>query len=153
MKHHPRFVTFAALALAAVLAERPARAEPVDIEVFSDQRYPVFGIEAAGRRGARITLYDLGAPARLLEPLNAGLPGNLEEAKAATMARIHRIGLDEFKRRLREAYSGQLKAFEYRIRSYPAVVFDQGASVIYGVTDLPEALRCYRTWRASRNEP
>ncbi len=41
---------------------------------------------------------------------------------------------------------GLLKAAEYGIDRYPAIVFD-GYAVVYGVTDIGEALRQYRVWQ------
>jgi integrating conjugative element protein (TIGR03757 family) len=47
---------------------------------------------------------------------------------------------------LQRAASGLLKAAEYGIDRYPAVVFD-GHAVVYGVTDLYDAVRHFETWR------
>ena len=52
----------------------------------------------------------------------------------------------ELVRKVKNAYAGVLKAMTYGIDRYPAMVFDHGAAVIYGVTDLNEALEAYRQW-------
>ncbi|MGH8549953.1 MAG: TIGR03757 family integrating conjugative element protein [Blastocatellia bacterium] len=145
-----RLRSITAVSLAALLAAQPAGAEPVQVEVFSDAFHPVAGIAAAQDPDAWITNYDLDAAVRLTRELGAGLPRTLEEAKAFAMARIDAIGVDEVKRRYQEAYGGLFKAFEYGIRRYPAIVFDQGAAVVYGVADLSEALRIYRNWKAAQ---
>ena len=55
-------------------------------------------------------------------------------------------GMDQESDAAQRAASGLLKAAEYGIDRYPAVVFD-GDAVVYGVTDLDEALRHYREWQ------
>lgn len=101
-----RLFSITVLSSALFLAARSACAEPVEVEVFSNDHFPVAGIERAQKPDFRITTYNLDAPARLAKEFGAGLPGALGEAKALAMANI-----DEIKRRFREAYGGQFKAF------------------------------------------
>ena len=46
----------------------------------------------------------------------------------------------------KNAAIGLAKAVQYGIDRYPAIVFD-GRVVVYGVTDLVEALDRYKAWR------
>ena len=41
---------------------------------------------------------------------------------------------------------GLVRAAEYGIDRYPAIVFD-GQAVVYGITDIGEALSHYRMWQ------
>lgn len=143
----------ALLAIILLLAALGVNAEsgPREIEIFTDENFPIAGIETLRKSGAQITVYDLGAPQRVARALGAGLPGDPEQAKAAMRAKVDAMGMDEIKRRFRAAYTGLVQALNYRIERYPAVVFDRGDAVIYGVTDLSEALRQYRDWRAGLN--
>lgn len=134
------------------IAGRIACAEPAAVEIFTDGTFPIRGIDAAAKSGTRVTLFDLDAPKRWAAELNTELPGNPQAARTAAMAWIEANGgIEQAKRDLQEAYAGHLKAFRYGIKKLPAIVFDGGASVIYGVKDLTEALDRYRN-RSARNE-
>jgi integrating conjugative element protein (TIGR03757 family) len=50
---------------------------------------------------------------------------------------------------MQQAAIGLAKAVQYGVDRYPAMVFDGGA-VIYGVTDIHQALLRYRQWREGR---
>lgn len=47
--------------------------------------------------------------------------------------------------RMRRAALGLSRAMQYGVDHYPAIVVD-GRAVVYGVTDLEEALSRYRAW-------
>lgn len=51
---------------------------------------------------------------------------------------------------LRAAYAGPAQALRYRLTKLPAVVFDRGAAVVYGVPDVAEATRLYQHWKEAR---
>jgi integrating conjugative element protein (TIGR03757 family) len=51
---------------------------------------------------------------------------------------------------LSHAYEGLVKAQQYRLDRLPAIVFDNGQAVVYGVTDLEAALSHYRQWRRAQ---
>ena len=48
---------------------------------------------------------------------------------------------------LENAANGLLKAKQYGIDRYPAIVFD-GRAVVYGITDIQAATQRYRQWQA-----
>lgn len=122
----------------------PAGAEPT-IEVFSDERFPITGIDSVRERfGIEVTNYDLGAPKRWTAEMSVNLPVVPQQAKAVLLSRFEKIGMDKVKQSLQEAYIGHMKAYQYAITRYPAIVFDQGKSVVYGVVNLPQALRIYQ---------
>ena len=123
-----------------------------EIEIFTDENFPIAGIEVLRESGVQITVYDLGAPQRVARALGAGLPGDPVQAQTAMRAKVDAMGMDEIKRRFQAAYTGLVQALNYRIERYPAIVFDRGDAVIYGVTDLSDALRQYRNWSAELNE-
>ena len=125
---------------------------PREIEIFTDPGYPVTGVGAARESGITVTVYDLSAPKRAARTLGAGLPANLEQARAIVLERVNAIGAEEMKRRFKNAYRGQIQAVRYRLERYPAIVFDRGRAVVYGMTDAVEALRQYRIRRAEHDE-
>jgi integrating conjugative element protein (TIGR03757 family) len=115
-----------------------AEGEPA-IEVFTDTtRFPVTSAGAA-------TVYDLSAPRRLAADLGRGLPRDPAAAEALARARIAGAAGN-----LRTAYEGPMKALRYGLAKIPAVVFGQGQAVVYGVTDVAEAIRWYRRWQEAR---
>jgi integrating conjugative element protein (TIGR03757 family) len=125
------------LPLAASLVLMTAQAsEPPVVEVFTDTtRFPLTGTED-------VTVHDLSAPARLPRLLSQGLPRDPRAAEAIARARLQGAGPE-----LREAYAGWAQAHAYGITRIPATVFDRGAAVVYGVTDVGEARALYRRWR------
>jgi integrating conjugative element protein (TIGR03757 family) len=128
------------LPLAALLVTTAARADAIPaIEIFTDAtRFPVMHAGTA-------TVYDLSAPRRVEADLSRGLPK--DPGAAAAVARARFAGAAGS---LRSAYAGPAKALQYRLTKLPAVVFDRGAAVVYGVTDVAEAMRFYRRWKEGR---
>lgn len=134
MKYAPAWLF--ALALAGLPA--PAAGAPV-IEVFTDGR--LFPIVHAGSA----TVYDLAEAGRLEAALGQGLPKDPAAAKALALARRAPLEAD-----LRAAYAGRTLALRYGLSKIPAVVFDRGVAVVYGVADVAEAARRYDRWKEAR---
>ena len=57
-------------------------------------------------------------------------------------------GRQALQQQLITAYQGLSVAIQYQIDRYPAVLFDRGKAVVYGVTDLQQALGWYRQWQS-----
>jgi integrating conjugative element protein (TIGR03757 family) len=127
------------LLLAAWSVTARGAEDGVLIEVFTDAT--LFPVTSAGTA----TVYDLSAPRRLAADLGRGLPREPAAAETAARARIAGAGTN-----LRAAYEGPAKALGYGLAKIPAVVFGQGQSVVYGVTDVAAAIQLYRRWREGR---
>jgi integrating conjugative element protein (TIGR03757 family) len=126
--------------LAAVLATS-AQAEAPRIEVFTTARHPIVPAHRAG-----VEVYHLDAPAAIEAELSATLPPDPDGASQFASAWI--LGAwRELAEALTRAYRGLLKARQYGLARLPAIVFD-GRAVVYGITDLDQALGDYRRWRA-----
>jgi len=126
---------------------------PERIDIFYDDSVSLTGLDAvketpAGRTA--VHLYDMNTPERIEDELGHGLPPDPEKSKRILMERMQAIGIERLKQRFVAAYQGVISAQEYGIDRYPAIVFDDGASVVYGVADLQEALNRYRDWSAQR---
>jgi integrating conjugative element protein (TIGR03757 family) len=132
-----RGISIAGLMAMATLAVRAET--PLHIEVFTDATH--FPVTRAGPA----TVHDLSAPRRLEAALGQGLPRDPTVAEVLARARI--AGAAES---LRAAYAGPAQALRYRLAKIPAVVFDRGAAVVYGVPDVAEATRLYQRWKAAR---
>jgi|GEM_PF-2097275 len=126
---------------------------PNRIDIFYDDSVSLTGFEAAKETLAdrtAIHLYDMNAPERVEDELGHGLPPDPEQSKRILMERMQAIGIERLKQRFVAAYQGVINARKYGIDRYPSIVFDEGASVVYGVVDLQDALNRYRDWSAQR---
>lgn len=138
---HPTLLLVLAGAYCSLAAAGDA---PVSVEVFTDSRTPVVSV------GFTPTIYLLDAIARLQQSLSEGLPKDPTKAKALVLSRLQRMSSDS-SRELENAATGLLRAQEYGLNRYPAMVFD-GQAIVYGVTDLGVAQQHYAQWRG-RAEP
>lgn len=112
------------------------------VEVFTDPAlFPV----ALGNSGVAVEVHDLSAQQKLLDELDQGLPGN-NPALAKDMA-ASRLGTAGFRQRLADATTAALLASRYGIAKIPAIVFDRGAAVAYGLTDVGQAIQLYQRWK------
>jgi integrating conjugative element protein (TIGR03757 family) len=130
--------------LASIAAEAPA---PSRIDILSDAAHPVANVAAVQAQLGRATViryFAIDAQPRLEESLSKDLPANPEQARAIALQRIQALDRSTLEKELSESVEGLLLAQRYRITRYPAVVFDEGKSVVYGVTDLREAMRLYQ---------
>lgn len=134
------------LAISVYLGHPPAvLAEPLmTVVAFTDSRR--LPISNSGVPDVSVTVYDLSAPQRAIDELNAEikLPANKETATAIAKAFLQRHQVELVKRIL-PTYEGQTKAINYGISRYPALVFN-GLAVIYGITDIKKGLTYYQRW-------
>ena len=124
-------------------------AEQPFIEVIVSDSTPVTGIQALKRQGIAVKLYNLDDGKRLVSQLGTGLPSNQEAAKKILQQRFIKMGDRAVKAQFMQAYQGVIVGTQYGVIRYPAIVFDHGQSVVYGITDLPQALRLYQQWKKS----
>jgi len=130
--------------LSALLAPPSIALESV--EVFTDPAmFPVVtgNITTTGA-GSQIIIHDLSARKRLLDEISQGLPSDPAHAKDMAMARLNAGG---FRQRLVAAEVDAALTAQYGIVKLPAIVFDRGAAVAYGLTDVGQAIELYRRWQ------
>lgn len=127
----------------------PVHAEtlPTSIEVVYDQQQQLSNTQWVRDQGIPVNLYNLNAPDVLLEQLDQGLPNRLEPAKKMLLVKFQKMGHERLKHRFMTAYQAIIKATEYQLERYPAIVFDKGQSVIYGMNDLKAATLRYQQWK------
>lgn len=116
---------------------------PTQIEAFTNSRYPITN---ATEPDVPVQIHDLDAPARLEEKLSLGLPSDPKQAKAAALKHLEALGADRLAKMVNQAYEGTTQAMNYELVKVPAVVFDNGTSVIYGITDIDDAIKRYQAW-------
>lgn len=138
--------------LASIAAEAPV---PSRIDLLSDAAHPVANVSAVQAqlgRAVTIRYFTIDAQARLDKSLSKDLPANPEQARAIALQRIQALDRSKLEKELAESVQGLLLAQRYGITHYPAIVFDDGKSVVYGVTDLREALRLYQQSTAGQRK-
>lgn len=143
------FLSFFPLLLYWVLMVVPlsdAKAETVQVTFFGNNQYQPLNIEWVNPQEAfKITVFNLDAHKNLEEELSAGLPkGDLDQATVIARQRVSAIP----QTRWDSLFEGLMLARKWNIQRYPAVVFGDGESVIYGVCDLQKAVEY---WTLSRD--
>ncbi|MBL3528497.1 MAG: TIGR03757 family integrating conjugative element protein [gamma proteobacterium endosymbiont of Lamellibrachia anaximandri] len=116
---------------------------PAQIEMFTNSRYPITNTT---KTSLPVQIHDLDAPARLEQELSTGLPSDPKQAKAVALKHLEALGAERLAEMLNQAYEGTTQAMNYALVKIPAVVFDHGSSVIYGITDIDDAIKRYRAW-------
>ncbi len=117
------------------------------IEVFTSDSYPITGENRLNKQGIKIQHYNLDDGDRMVaNKLEANLPKNQQAAEAEMTKRIKRIGQAALSKMFNDAFQGIIIGTRYGLTRYPAVVFNQGASVVYGVTDINKAVALYHQW-------
>lgn len=141
----------AALALFTAYAYAAERVYPASADIITDADHPVTGwatlVRVIGKD--KLRYFDLSAPRRLEEEIGSDLPADPTAAERIAKARLAKLGSD-IAMRFAEAYRGIVVAKTYALNRYPAIVFDRGAAVVYGETDVWKAVESYREWKAKR---
>lgn len=123
------------------------------IEVFVNQQTPIRNVgviqSALTRQGVMLAVYNLDAPAQLSQSLSQNLPLNATAAKKILQERLHQQGSTSLQQQYQIAYQGLAKSLAYELDRFPAIVFNHGQAVIYGVTDLKDALALYQRGSAA----
>lgn len=115
------------------------------IEVFTATELLITGAEHERNGAPTVMIYGVNGLDRFESALSDGLPADPETAKGEAVHRIQQLE-DARMEPAKNAAIGLAKAIQYGIDRYPAIMFDQRA-VVYGVTDLIEALDRYEAWQ------
>ena len=92
-----------------------------------------------------IQILNLDTVGNIEQRLSDGLPVDPLQARIMTDQRITQIGRSQLDAELRTAYLPLGTMMAYALDRYPVIIFDREA-VIYGVTDLAQAMNRYRLW-------
>lgn len=126
---------------------------PATMDIFTSAEFPIerigFIANTARARATELTLYRVDSLEELEQLLNENLPNDPERAQAMALQRLQAGGA-----RIRQLAQKGAEALEltlrYGIDRYPAMVFNGGESVIYGITNVEEAVAIYLTERRRR---
>ena len=131
-------------------ADQPGTNPPRVIEVFTVTGRPVLPSTADRLTGQAVNIelqvYQIDGIQQLEAVLSRHLPRDPAAAKRVALARLQQLD-NKVTTRTRNAAIGLARALQYGIDRYPAIVFD-GHCVVYGVTELGQALRQYHLWQA-----
>ena len=125
---------------ASVQASEIAIEKAPTIEVFTDSSLQIVS------GNDHTTVYVIDRINRFQQVLSKDLPTDPEAAKKTVLQRFQRMDR-QLSGGLENAANGLLKATQYGIDRYPAIVFD-GRAVVYGITDIQTAIQRYRQWQA-----
>ena len=123
--------------------------EPLTLEVFTAAEFPVSGQDDRRLQGATVTVYAVDGLEQFESTLSQNLPADADAAKAEALRRIGELD-DARMAPAKDAAIGLAKAVQYGVDRYPAIVVN-GTAVVYGVTDLVEAVARYEAWREARS--
>ena len=118
-----------------------------EIIVITSHQFPLEGIESLNL--PNIHIHYLDAIDVIESRLSDSLPTEFEQAKALIKARIAEMDPAVFEQQLHEAYQPLLLMMRYQLDRYPAIIFDS-QTVIYGVTDISQAIQRYQQWEKIR---
>ncbi len=138
MKGLNKFVVYIILTILSFSCT--AMSKSLTVEIFTDSAHPV---NTSTKDNVVIKYYNLDDSNRLMAKLNKKI-GVMSPQKAKEVARQL---IQRNQKQLTDAYKGLMLAYQYHIQNYPAIVFNQGEAVVYGVTDINNALQTYRLWR------
>ena len=126
----------------ALLVSPLVHAQSLIVEAFHDNQTRLYNTKLA-ERIADVTVYDLSAPDQLEAKLSQGLSNNPDIAKRQAQKKLTENG-HELRAQFQKAYTGPMKAMTYNVEKLPAVVFNSGQHVIYGVADVNKAIQIYK---------
>ena len=119
--------------------------EQPTVEVFATAEFPFDASLETATVSRTVRVYEIDGVDRFEEDLSSGLSADADIARGEALERIGRL-TEGHLQRVRRVALGLSKAVQYGIDRYPAIVLD-GEAVIYGVTDVEEAVRLYRRWQ------
>jgi len=97
-----------------------------------------------------VQFYEIDAIRHVESELSKDLVPDPEQSRRIVLRRIQQLP-DTDRARMQSAATGLAKSLYYGIDRYPAIVLDR-EFVIYGVTDIREALHRYQQWREGRRQ-
>ena len=116
---------------------------PQNIEIFSTSKRPVHADP-----GRKQSTYHLDALSLLEQALSQDLPSDPDKAKALALERVAAME-QALQDDVENAVEGLSLATAYGLRQLPAIVFDKGRYVVYGVENLERAIIIYQDFKKS----
>lgn len=136
------------LGICHCVAAEPTK-RTVSTEVVTSNQFPFSGVKNVSSLDGSFTLdvqiLNLDIVSVVELNLSDGLPVEPKSARLMVEQRIAQMGRSHLDAKLRAAYQPLGTMMTYALDRYPVIIFDRQA-VIYGVTNMEEALNRYRQW-------
>ncbi|MCK4870629.1 MAG: DUF1525 domain-containing protein [Gammaproteobacteria bacterium] len=117
------------------------------VEIFTDSMHPV-NISYISGATVKLNYYRLDSANEFVSAINTQLKSlqteGVSKDKVLQQARQHFLGNTA---QLKKAYMGRFLAAKYRLKKYPAIVFEHGKAVVYGETNFSRAISEYEKWQ------
>jgi len=146
-------VTLFALDAQAVdpMVDSSEKTKTPTIEVFTSTAYPVpstVSVNYPSKPSTVVHYYVIDHIDRLQRVLSEGLSAEPKQAKQQVLDRFQALSQSHTKS-LENTAKGLAQALHYGVDRYPAVVID-GEFLLYGMSDVTEAMNYYRQWCEER---
>jgi integrating conjugative element protein (TIGR03757 family) len=136
------------IAICPVMAAVPGASVPI-VEVFTTKEQKVrseFHAESmTPDQDIDLQVYHFDGIQQFESLLSKELPTHFKQAKKIALQRLEHFD-SKLMESVQKAAIGLSKAMQYGLDRYPAIVLDSQA-VVFGITDLEQALRLYRHWQ------
>lgn len=134
------------------LSSNASAAGDFRIDVIHNDQYMITGVQDLILSGVNVNVFNLDDPQKLIGSFKKSLSQNasLEQNKAIIMDRFNQMNKYELKQKFLQAYQGANLSMKQGVSHFPAILFNNGQSVIYGVTHLPTAVDIYNKWHNKR---
>lgn len=117
-----------------------AAAQPESMLLISLGDRPTTGVDEIEALGIKVLVLDVSVPQKILDALIVDLPNTEEAAIAEVRARASQISAQEGANFLHP----MVLIKQWSLSKLPALVFNNGESVIYGMTDFEQALSIWQ---------
>lgn len=113
------------------------------IEIFVDDLNAIKHGRITNKAGLNVefVIYDLSGPERFEKELSRGISGSIDQVKRKVLKKVQGLPASYMEEHVMTPYKGLLKAMEYELTKLPAIVFNNGESVIYGVRNINKAVQ------------
>ena len=138
----------AVICVSSVAAPAPAEDSLLKVEVFSTAEFE-WSNQRAAASCCDIRMHFFDELESFTQTLSGQLSANpaIAEREAMALFEANHSQLESIAQRQADTLR---QAMAYKIERYPAVVFEHGEAVVYGVTDIGKAILIYKEWEARR---
>lgn len=139
-----KYLTNTFLMIGAMFVSTVALANnmPNLIQVITYNNRAIQNIDTAKNLQISIEIFNLDDQFNLQDELSKDLPKDKDAAIEIAKQRTQAVNPDRWE----NMWRGALLAKKYKISKAPAIIFNSGQQVIYGITDIKKALEIYKEY-------
>lgn len=131
---------------ALLLAPAPSFGK-TKVDIFTSNEFPLLeNLTKSQSRDFVVVVYNLDVANDFIKDLNV----NVGDNRIAAETELNRLfpeqavpGQPNLRQKMLDLAQGENLARQYGIKKYPAVVFNEGKEVVYGVVDITQAINLY----------